>query len=251
MESGYIKIDRKILKWEWYDDINTKTLFIHLLVMANWQDRNWHGIEIKRGQRVTSIANLAKETSLTPQKIRTCLTRLQRTGEIIVKSTNKFTIITIINYNTYQNTEVEANKQLTNKQQTNNKQITTNEEYKNKKKEKNKDNTFVPTDVETSLCCYLKDRILSNNPKARVNGVVRWAKDVRLMVRIDKRTPEEIRALIDFSQSDSFWKANILSMGKLREKFDQLTLKMKGGNLDKGKDLDGYFERITQGRVKK
>ena len=43
--------------------------------------------------------------------------------------------------------------------------------------------------------------------------------------RVDRRTPEEISALIQWSQRDNFWKSNILSMGKLREKFDQLALK--------------------------
>ena len=47
------------------------------------------------------------------------------------------------------------------------------------------------------------------------------------MMRLDKRTPAAIRELIEFSQADHFWLQNILSMGTLREKFDQLTLKRK------------------------
>ena len=48
----------------------------------------------------------------------------------------------------------------------------------------------------------------------------------------DKRTQEEIDAMIEFSQNHSFWKANILSMPKLREKFDQLWLQAKKENYD-------------------
>jgi len=37
-----------MLDWEWYDDINTKVLFIHLLIKANWKEKKWRGIKIKR-----------------------------------------------------------------------------------------------------------------------------------------------------------------------------------------------------------
>ena len=75
----------------------------------------------------------------------------------------------------------------------------------------------------------LKSRILGNNPKAKITeaDLNRWADTVRLMVERDNRTLEEIDTMIEFSQSDDFWKSNILSMAKLREQFDKLTLKSK------------------------
>lgn len=99
-----------------------------------------------------------------------------------------------------------------------------------KKKENTKrKNDFTPTETEVYLCDLLKKKILENNPKAVVKNGTGWLKETRLMMTKDKRTLEDIERVINFSQNDSFWKANILSMGKLREKFDQLTLKMKGG----------------------
>ena len=50
------------------------------------------------------------------------------------------------------------------------------------------------------------------------------------MVERDNRTLEEIEFVITKSQNDPFWKENILSMGKLREKFDQLWIKFKNEN---------------------
>ena len=47
MNDGFIKLHRKIIDWEWYDDINTKTLFIHILLMANFEDKKWHGETVK------------------------------------------------------------------------------------------------------------------------------------------------------------------------------------------------------------
>lgn len=82
---------------------------------------------------------------------------------------------------------------------------------------------------EYELAAHLADRKLENNPKSKPTSekqLQNWANDVRLMVQRDDRSLSDIRALIDWSQSDDFWRANILSMGKLREKYDQLWLKM-------------------------
>jgi len=73
----------------------------------------------------------------------------------------------------------------------------------------------------------LKSLMLQNNPKAKIpKSLDDWANGVRLMVEQDKRTLEEIDKVIEWSQKDDFWKTNILSMGKLRKQFDQLTMKM-------------------------
>jgi hypothetical protein len=37
--SGWIKIHRSILEWEWYEDTNTFRLFMHLILKANHKDR--------------------------------------------------------------------------------------------------------------------------------------------------------------------------------------------------------------------
>lgn len=52
-----------------------------------------------------------------------------------------------------------------------------------------------------------------------------WSNDIRLMIERDKRTPTQIRNMIDWCQSDSFWMTNILSPKKLREKYDQMKVK--------------------------
>lgn len=108
----------------------------------------------------------------------------------------------------------------------------------------------VPTEVETFLSELLKTKILENNPKARVkeNG---WWKDVGLMISDDKRTPEEIKQIIIFSQKDDFWKCNILSMGKLRKQFDRLTLKAKGKNeaISRGTDVKSDLDKAFKGRT--
>lgn len=129
--ANYIKVDRKIVDWEWYKDICTKTAFIHCLVKANWKDGNFKGQTIPRGSFVTGRTKFATETGLTEQQVRTAWNKLKSTNEITINSTNKFTIITVNNYDLYQVINQEDNQQITNKQPTNNQQITTIEEYKN------------------------------------------------------------------------------------------------------------------------
>ena len=50
----YIIISRKIMEWEWYKDLNTKVLFLHMLIKANWKEGRFRGIDVPRGAFVSS-----------------------------------------------------------------------------------------------------------------------------------------------------------------------------------------------------
>ena len=80
LEGGFILLHRSILRWEWYGDLNTARLFIHLLLTVNYEPQRWQGIAVERGQRVASLAKLADETGLTVKQVRTALEHLKRTG---------------------------------------------------------------------------------------------------------------------------------------------------------------------------
>jgi len=102
MTIGFIKLHRKITDWEWYSDVNTCRLFLHLLLTAKFKDEKWRGIDIKRGQVLTGRMSLAKSTSLTESQIRTAISKLKSTNEISIKITSEFSIITLTNYDLYQ-----------------------------------------------------------------------------------------------------------------------------------------------------
>lgn len=143
MKDGWLKLYYQFKDWEWYNDTNTVRLFIHLLLSANFKPLKWHGIEIPRGSLVTSRAKLASETTLTQREVRTCINRLISTKEIAIKTTNKFTVITINKYESYQGDTTESDQlndqqndqQTTNKRPTNDQQTTTSKESKNIRKE--------------------------------------------------------------------------------------------------------------------
>lgn len=134
-QKGWVVLFRKILEWEWYQDTHTLHLFVHLLLKVNHADSRWQGIDVKRGQLITGRKKLAIETGMTEQSVRTSLAKLQHTGEIAVKPTSRFTIITLCKYDTYQSGEIEinqpTNQQSTNNQPTINQRLTTNNNNNN------------------------------------------------------------------------------------------------------------------------
>lgn len=126
---GWIKIHRQLLEWEWYEDLNVKVLFFHLLLKANHKPKKYKGKLIEIGQLVTGLEVLSNETGLSIQKIRTAISKLKSTNEITIKSSSKGTVVQIVNYAKYQIVTNEP----TNHQQTNNKPSTTNKNVKNVK----------------------------------------------------------------------------------------------------------------------
>lgn len=136
MANGWVKLHRQMTEWGWYKDNNTKCLFIHLLLMANHEKKEYKGVVIKKGQLMTGLELLSSQTGMSVMEIRTALKHLKLTNEITINSTNKGTIITILNWCKYQLNEELITSNSTQEQQTDNKQITTN---KNDKKIKEDD----------------------------------------------------------------------------------------------------------------
>ena len=130
---GWIKIHRQLLEWEWYDDMKVFRLFIHCLLKANHADKKYKGQLVKRGTFLTSRDLLSNETGLTVREVRTALGKLISTNELTNVSTSKGSVITVINYDKYQNTT----SKKTNKRPTSDQQATTNKNEKNEKNDKN------------------------------------------------------------------------------------------------------------------
>lgn len=99
---GWVTLHRKFLQWEWFDKPEMVQLFIWMLLNACYADKKWQGTVIKRGQLLTTTPKIMEALRLTERQTRTCISRLKSTGEVSVKTTNKYSIITICNYDRYQ-----------------------------------------------------------------------------------------------------------------------------------------------------
>lgn len=242
--SDYIKLSRKILEWEWYGDINTCRLFLHMLLKANWKDGRFQGTEIPRGSFVSSLSKLSEETGLTERKVRTALEHLKTTGEVTSKSSSKFTVFTIKNYCCYQSTDTQNDKQATGDRQASDRRPTTIEEGKKEKREEIKDivdtprrktagiaTEFPPESFEMQCVNALVQSCLRQFPGAKVPATAaeksEWCVHVERMKRLDGRSEADIQEALQFVIQDPFWQTNVRSTKKLREKFETLLLQAR------------------------
>lgn len=142
--SGWIKLRRSLIDWEWYSDINATRLLIHLLISVNYEDKKWRGELIKSGSMVYSWETLSKSCNLSLQQTRTAMSKLIKCKEVTIKTTNKYSLVTLLKWDKIQLNNKQTTIKTTIEQQTNNKQVTTTKEYKEYKeiKEDKKDTFF-------------------------------------------------------------------------------------------------------------
>lgn len=157
---GWVSLYKKFVNWEWYQDTNVKSIFIHLLLLASYEDTKWQGRMVKRGQVIISSGNIANELKLTRQQVRTALKKLESTNEISIESTNKYLVITVEKYSDYQIGFQNNNHQTTNK-------ITT------KSTNKNKDVTAENKDIEkiekNKITNKTTNKITTSNNNTKLN----------------------------------------------------------------------------------
>ena len=138
MDDGFIKIHRKMLNWEWFTDPNTLAVFLYLLLNANWEDSRFKGIDVPRGSLITGRKKIAKDLNISERSVRTSINHLKTTNEVTTKTTNKFTLVTIVKWDYYQGYARQTDQQ--NDQQNANNRPTSDhikeyKEYKNIRRE--------------------------------------------------------------------------------------------------------------------
>jgi len=118
LTEGWIKIDRNLLKWRWFSDTPTLVVWIYLLLQANYEERDFKTITIHRGELVRSLAQIAADTGLSLKSVRTALEHLEATGEVARKRQGKIVVISIPNYDRYQDNRQDNGSQTADRWQT-------------------------------------------------------------------------------------------------------------------------------------
>ena len=146
MHRGYVKVWRKSLDSGWLHNPNLWTFWCWCLLKASHREMDMmvglQKVHLMPGDFIFGRKAASMELKISEQTIRTNLDSLRKHKNLTIKATNKFSVISIMNWNIYQGEEIEdnqqTNQQLTNKQPTTNQQLTTNKNVKNEKNEKNK-----------------------------------------------------------------------------------------------------------------
>ncbi|WP_019243680.1 MULTISPECIES: hypothetical protein [Bacillus] len=241
MHQGWISLHRKIQDHPLFLEKRSFSKFeawIDLLLLANHKDNKVllgnEYIVVERGSFITSELKLMDRWGWSKTKVRSFLKLLEEDSMIVKKTDKKKTTLTICHYSDYQNSETTKEPQKNHKEttkepqkDTNNNVNNDNNENNDNKKDINHKQAYDESSIYFQLANFLFQRILENNPEHKKPNLQKWANTVRLMMERDKRTEEQIKFLINWSQNDSFWQGNILSMDKLRDQFDRLVVQCK------------------------
>ena len=146
---SFIKLHRKMLDWEWYDHTNTKILFLHLLLRANWKETKWHGIDLHPGELIRTNENLAEDLGISIQQVKASLSNLISTREITCRKVGRNRVITVKNWSQYQGNNLKTTQKPTAFQPDSNLIPTWDKEYKNNKNSKK----YIPTQQEIIDYC--------------------------------------------------------------------------------------------------
>ena len=260
---GWIKFHRKFINWEWYDDINTSRLFIHCLLKANHQDRKWRGITIKKGQFVTSLSKLSKESGLSLQQTRTSISKLKSTHDLTYTPTSKYTLITLDNFKKYQNSNTASNTlpntKITNEQHSNNNQVTTNnndKEYKELKEYTN--NRVSSTKIKNFDAIYnlvikfyeyqyeLFPKQLREFKFNKDKLVLDSVEVIDKLIRIDGYDLNEIKLTLQSAVRDEFWRKQVISLRGLRNKSKNGNTKFDNLNSGREETIDEVMSNISK-----
>lgn len=207
----------------------------------------WHGLmhmANKTGWKdnfTVAIVVLEIKTGLKKQAIMNARTILQNKGLITFKSRggNQSATYKINSFVSFK----EAQNHTQGDTQEHTQEHTINKQNKTKQNEINNTTPFPPSQgkkdkklfsldsFEFLASRYLRDSILERIPKANVpksdENLQSWAIHIDYLKRLDNLTEKEIRTLIKFATTDSFWQSNILSTKNLRKHKDKLMAKMQ------------------------
>ena len=126
------------------------------------------------------------------------------------------------------------------------------------KEKKTKENSFPSDSFQMEAARRLRDGTLRLFPKQKMpddKGLNKWAEIIDKMIRLDKRSENDILDVLDFALKDDFWRQNIRSADKLRKQFDNLYVKMVSGrrgqkneqkNDIRKSQTEEYFRQLEQ-----
>ena len=242
IQGGYVKLWRKSFDSAVWTDPDLWRAWTCCLMLANHAPA-WvkvgglaKPVRVEAGQFITGRFEFHR--AMYPKKRKSnpaaytvwrWLLTLEMLENLCIKTSNKFSVITVVNWERYQCTDfqnVQQNEPVTSSKCAADVQhACTNKNDKNEKKR-----IFSSDSDELRLAGLLFELIRQRNPEHKAPDLQTWAKHIDLMIRVDVRSPERIEQVMRWAAKDTFWSGNILSTAKLREKFDTLAMRLGGAS---------------------
>ena len=260
---GFALIHRQFMDSRLYRDSQAVHLWLHLILKANHTDEEVNTdigmMIVRRGQMITGRPTLVSETFIPDNKVKSLLRTFESKGMINIESKGrKFSLISIVKYDDFQSQNCPTDVQQMSNANTsknaplsdvcptdvqrlsinNNNILNTNVFNDRPRISKSSPRKAKPeaavsspkgdkwgTDDDLKAAQWIFQLITRISPSAKTPNWSGWANDVRLMREQDNRTHSDICQMFKFANQDSFWKSNILSPAKLREKWTQLEAK--------------------------
>lgn len=259
---GFALIHRQFMDSRLYRDSQAVHLWLHLILKANHTDEEVNTdigmMIVRRGQMITGRPTLVSETFIPDNKVKSLLRTFESKGMINIESKGrKFSLISIVKYDDFQsqncptdvqrmpNANTSENAPLSDVCPTDVQRLSINNNILNTnvfndrprisksspRKAKPEAAVSSPkgdkwgTADDLKAAQWIFQLITRISPSAKTPNWPGWANDVRLMREQDSRTHSDICQMFKFANQDSFWKSNILSPAKLREKWTQLEAK--------------------------
>lgn len=147
MERGYLKVWRKIKDSQSYNrSALHRAILLTIFVEANWKGGFFCGRQVAPGQVATSVKGLAEELREPRTNVMRALRDLEKDGMIKVENMgNKWTMITLVNWNTYQAQDEKSGQPVVNQRSTSGQPVDT---IKEGKKERRKEYNTPLTPLE-------------------------------------------------------------------------------------------------------
>jgi hypothetical protein len=258
---GFISLHRKLMENPIWGDPNYLKLWIYCLFKASHQEHDQlignQVIKLERGQFPTGRFSLTEDMNkgVKPKQRLDDLTwwrylkNLEKMGMLNIKTTNKFSVVTIDKYDFYQSVfnkgEQQTEQQMNNKRTTDEQQMNTNNNgnkgNKGNKKDYRHKRVYDEASIYYKLASMLYEGILKNMPDKKKPDMNQWADDFRKLVELDGKEPKHVETVIKWTQDNDFWWKNVLSADKFRKQYERLAAEVRA-DMTKHKKLKSIEE---------
>lgn len=269
--TGWASLHRSILGSNIFANEKLLKVFIWCLMKATHADFiqlvGRQQVHLKPGQFVTGRSKAGSELNMPPSTAWDYLRILDDMETITISSNNKFSIVTVVNWEVYQvNNKKTDNKSTTDKQQINTNNNSNNinnnnkeqlddisegeDDVKKDKIEEHLDLRYGHNDINYKIALHLREQVLDVNPKCRVpkpepKHMQKWADEIRKMMQYDKVTKEEMHQAIKFIYSDNFWDTVIQSPSGLRRNWNTISGQMIRSNKNRTSNVSNQKSKFA------